>query len=99
MPIMNQSTKIYVAGHRGMVGSAIVRMIPKLNPPQINVDTLSELVRVAFSQRRKLMRHTLGKWLDEKSYQGDFDLQRRAQEVPVEEFIELALALDNVIRD
>jgi 16S rRNA (adenine1518-N6/adenine1519-N6)-dimethyltransferase len=81
------------------VDSAIVRMIPKLNPPQINVDTLSELVRVAFSQRRKLMRHTLGKWLDEKSYQGDFDLQRRAQEVPVEEFIELALALDNVIRD
>ena len=81
------------------VDSAIVRMIPKLNPPQINVDTLSELVRVAFSQRRKMMRHTLGKWLDEKSYQGDFDLQRRAQEVPVEEFIELALALDNVIRD
>ena len=27
MPIMNQSTKIYVAGHRGMVGSAIVRTL------------------------------------------------------------------------
>ncbi len=76
------------------VDSAIVRMIPRLNPPHLNLEMLSELVRVAFSQRRKLMRHTLGKWLDEKSYHGDFDLQRRAQEVPVEQYIELALALD-----
>ena len=60
---------------------------------------LSELVKVAFSQRRKLMRHTLGKWLDEKSYEGDFDLQRRAQEVPVAQYIELALALDAVKRN
>ncbi len=81
------------------VDSAIVRMIPKPNPPQLNVETLSELVKVAFSQRRKLMRHTLGKWLDEKSYEGDFDLQRRAQEVPVVQYIELALALDGVKRN
>ncbi|HMS26081.1 MAG TPA: 16S rRNA (adenine(1518)-N(6)/adenine(1519)-N(6))-dimethyltransferase RsmA [Burkholderiaceae bacterium] len=78
------------------VDSAIVRMIPKANPPQLNVQTLSELVRVAFSQRRKLMRHTLGKWLDDKLYQGDFDLHRRAQEVPVEHYIELALAVDTI---
>ncbi len=78
------------------VDSAIVRMIPKTNPSQINFQTLSELVRVAFSQRRKLMRHTLGKWLDEKLYQGDFDIQRRAQEVPVEQFVELALVLDKI---
>jgi 16S rRNA (adenine1518-N6/adenine1519-N6)-dimethyltransferase len=61
------------------------------------VNRLSELVQVAFSQRRKLMRHTLGKWLEEKKYSGNFDLQRRAQEVPVQEYIDLALAIELTI--
>ena len=39
--------------------------------------------RVAFSQRRKLLRHTLGRWLDARGRGGTFDLQRRAEEVPV----------------
>ena len=47
------------------------------------------LVQVAFSQRRKLLRHTLGHWLEEKGVAG-FDVQRRAQEVPVEEYLALA---------
>jgi 16S rRNA (adenine1518-N6/adenine1519-N6)-dimethyltransferase len=75
------------------VDSAIVSMLPRANPPIIDVNRLSELVQVAFSQRRKLMRHTLGKWLEEKKYSGNFDLQRRAQEVPVQEYIDLALAV------
>jgi 16S rRNA (adenine1518-N6/adenine1519-N6)-dimethyltransferase len=75
------------------VDSAIVSMLPRANPPVIDVNRLSELVQVAFSQRRKLMRHTLGKWLDEKKYSGNFDLQRRAQEVPVQEYIDLALSV------
>jgi 16S rRNA (adenine1518-N6/adenine1519-N6)-dimethyltransferase len=72
------------------VDSAIVRMIPHSAPPNVNIDQLSELVQVAFSQRRKLMRHTLGKWLELKNFNGHFDLQRRAQEVPVLEYIDLA---------
>ena len=75
------------------VDSAIVSMLPRTNPPVIDVNRLSELVQVAFSQRRKLMRHTLGKWLEEKKYAGNFDLQRRAQEVPVQEYIDLALSV------
>jgi 16S rRNA (adenine1518-N6/adenine1519-N6)-dimethyltransferase len=75
------------------VDSAIVSMLPRANPPIIDVNRLSELVQVAFSQRRKLMRHTLGKWLEEKKYSGNFDLQRRAQEVPVQEYIDLALSV------
>lgn len=75
------------------VDSAIVSMLPRANPPTIDVNRLSELVQVAFSQRRKLMRHTLGKWLEEKKYAGNFDLQRRAQEVPVQEYIDLALSV------
>ena len=72
------------------VDSAVVRMVPHATPPDVNIKILSELVQVAFSQRRKLMRHTLGKWLEEKAFSGNFDLQRRAQEVPVGQFIELA---------
>jgi 16S rRNA (adenine1518-N6/adenine1519-N6)-dimethyltransferase len=48
---------------------------------------------VAFSQRRKVLRSTLGKWLAEKGYAGEFDGSRRAEQVPVEEYIALALAL------
>ena len=54
---------------------------------------LAELVRVAFSQRRKLLRHTLGAWLQEKQFSGDFDVQRRAEEVPVDEYVALAQTL------
>jgi 16S rRNA (adenine1518-N6/adenine1519-N6)-dimethyltransferase len=51
---------------------------------------LQELVQVAFSQRRKLLRHTLGRWLDARGFAGDFDIQRRAEEVPVSEYLRLA---------
>jgi 16S rRNA (adenine1518-N6/adenine1519-N6)-dimethyltransferase len=50
-------------------------------------------VQAAFSQRRKLLRHTLGKWLEQKGYCGAFDLQRRAEEVPVPEYLALAVAV------
>lgn len=75
------------------VNSAIVRMRPLATPPQVNPKLLSELVQVAFSQRRKLLRHTLGPWLETRQFTGHFDLQRRAQEVPVAQYLELALEL------
>ena len=72
------------------VDSAIVRMVPHTAPAAVDVSLFSELVRVAFSQRRKLLRHSLGKWLDTRQFSGAFDLQRRAQEVSVAEFVALA---------
>jgi 16S rRNA (adenine1518-N6/adenine1519-N6)-dimethyltransferase len=75
------------------VDSAVVRMRPWAQPPQVNVKTLETLVQVAFSQRRKILRNTLGKWLEEKDFAGEFDLQRRAEEVPVAEFVALAQAV------
>jgi len=75
------------------VDSAVVRMRPLAQPPDVNVKTLETLVQVAFSQRRKILRNTLGKWLEEKNFAGEFDLQRRAEEVPVAEFIGLAQAV------
>ena len=75
------------------VDSAVVRMVPRDNPQSLDATLLSELVRVAFSQRRKLLRHTLGHWLQEKAPDSDFDLQRRAEEVPVAEYLALAASL------
>ena len=75
------------------VDSAVVRMVPLAQPPDVHFKTLENLVQVAFSQRRKILRNTLGKWLDEKGFAGQFDLQRRAEEVPVAEFVALAQAV------
>ncbi len=72
------------------VMSAVVRMVPLAAPAIVRFELLEELVQVAFSQRRKLLRHTLGKWLEARSFAGAFDLQRRAEEVPVAEFVALA---------
>ncbi len=72
------------------VNSAVVRMVPRPDPVLLKVQLLSEMVQVAFSQRRKLLRHTLGKWLLEKGFSGEFDVQRRAEEVPVAEYLALA---------
>ena len=72
------------------VDSAVVRMLPRADFAPLNVDHLSELVQVAFSQRRKILRHTLGRWLTEHGFSGEFDEQRRAEEVPVQEYIKLA---------
>ena len=75
------------------VDSAVVRMVPHNQPAALNRKTLETLVQVAFSQRRKLLRHTLGKWLEEKQFGGRFDVQRRAEEVPVDEYVALAQQL------
>jgi 16S rRNA (adenine1518-N6/adenine1519-N6)-dimethyltransferase len=72
------------------VDSAVVRMTPHAQPAPLPVTLLSELVQVAFSQRRKLLRHTLGKWLQERGVGSDFDVQRRAEEVTVADYVRLA---------
>ncbi len=75
------------------VDSAVVRMTPLAQPPSIDVKLLGELVASAFSQRRKLLRHSLGRWLEQRGSHSTFYLQRRAEEVPVAEFVALAVEL------
>ena len=75
------------------VDSAVVRMVPLAEPPSVDAARLGEIVQVAFSQRRKLLRHSLGKWLEQHGLAGDFDTQRRAEEVPVAEYVALAQAI------
>ena len=75
------------------VDSSVVRMLPWSEPAALDAALLEELVQVAFSQRRKLLRHTLGRWLEARAWGGEFDVQRRAEEVPVAEFVTLAQGL------
>jgi 16S rRNA (adenine1518-N6/adenine1519-N6)-dimethyltransferase len=75
------------------VDSAVVRMVPLTEPPAMDFRLYSELVQTAFSQRRKILRNTLGRWLEARDFTGDFDLQRRAEEVPVHEYVALAQAV------
>ena len=72
------------------VDSTVVRMRPLPLLAQAAPALLGEVVAVAFSQRRKLLRHTLGRWLDARGFGGDFDVQRRAEEVPVAQYVALA---------
>ena len=76
------------------VDSAVVRMtpLPATSVADIDVKRLGELVTVAFSQRRKILRHTLGRWIEAQGITLPFDLQRRAEEVPVTEYLALARA-------
>lgn len=72
------------------VTSAVVRMTPLAAPPAVDAALLSQIVAVSFSQRRKLLRHTLGRWLADAGHGAAIDLQRRAEEVTVDEYVALA---------
>ena len=65
----------------------------QLGQAELDVAKLEKVVQVAFSQRRKLLRHTLGRWLEEAEFAGQFDTQRRAEEVPVAEYVALTQAV------
>jgi 16S rRNA (adenine1518-N6/adenine1519-N6)-dimethyltransferase len=75
------------------VDSAVVRMVPLPADASVDAQRLSELVAVAFSQRRKLLRHTLGRWIEAQGLAVAFDLQRRAEEVSVAEYLALVQQL------
>ena len=72
------------------VDSAVVRMRPLPAPEGVDPKLLAEAVTAAFSQRRKILRHTLGRWMQQRGVEADVDLQRRAEEVPVAEYLDLA---------
>jgi 16S rRNA (adenine1518-N6/adenine1519-N6)-dimethyltransferase len=73
------------------VDSTVVRLVPRAEAAPVDPALFEEMVQVAFSQRRKLLRHTLGRWLETRGGDAEFDLQRRAEEVPVDQFVGLAL--------
>lgn len=76
------------------VNSAVVRMTPLAKVPAVDAQVLEAMVAVAFSQRRKILRHTLGRWMEDNGIDTPFDLQRRAEEVPVAEYLRIAQLKD-----
>jgi 16S rRNA (adenine1518-N6/adenine1519-N6)-dimethyltransferase len=76
------------------VDSAVVRMLPKLEPVAADPDLLSRLLAAAFGQRRKMLRGTLLPWL---AAQGIADSglppTARAEDIPVAEWVALAARL------
>jgi 16S rRNA (adenine1518-N6/adenine1519-N6)-dimethyltransferase len=75
------------------VDSAIIRMRPMAAPQDIAPHVLSRIVTTAFSQRRKILRGTLGPLLAAGGFTAPFDLQRRAEEVGVQEYLSVARQL------
>jgi len=75
------------------VNSTVVRLIPKPESEliAINEHRLSELVRTAFSQRRKMLRNTLKGVADENQLQQlGISSSARAEEVSVEDYVFLS---------
>ncbi|MDO4643480.1 MAG: 16S rRNA (adenine(1518)-N(6)/adenine(1519)-N(6))-dimethyltransferase RsmA [Cardiobacteriaceae bacterium] len=75
------------------VDSAIVRLIPRTSLAwQIDdLDTFADTVRLAFAQRRKMLRHTFGKWFDSAALAAiDIEPTARAETLDGAAFARLA---------
>jgi 16S rRNA (adenine1518-N6/adenine1519-N6)-dimethyltransferase len=77
------------------VDSAIVRLIPKHELLVKNINNFSELVKQAFSQRRKTLRNNLKPMVSDEVFKKlAIDPQRRAETLSVNEFVAIANALN-----
>ncbi|MEA1989699.1 MAG: 16S rRNA (adenine(1518)-N(6)/adenine(1519)-N(6))-dimethyltransferase RsmA [Pseudomonadota bacterium] len=75
------------------VESAIVRLLPYKQKPFVadNEDSFAELVKQAFSQKRKTLRNTLKGYLDVEQIEScGINPTARAETISVEKFVELA---------
>ena len=75
------------------VKSAIVRLVPHLQPPvEVNdLENLNRLVTQAFSQRRKTLRNSLSKLIDEDTIIAlDIDPALRAEAISLNDFAKLS---------
>ena len=86
------------------VESSVIRMVPRPRPLTAHTASLQALLAAGFSQRRKMLRNTLGRWL--QAHHPEFDLAaasrsepllqpfeettRRAEEIPVASWCALA---------
>jgi 16S rRNA (adenine1518-N6/adenine1519-N6)-dimethyltransferase len=76
------------------VNSAVVRMIPRkdFNLSDTQWHSLEQVVAAAFSQRRKMLRTNLQVFAERLSLT-ELELKARAQDIPVERYIEWAKVL------
>jgi 16S rRNA (adenine1518-N6/adenine1519-N6)-dimethyltransferase len=80
------------------VDSCVVALRPRQSSlnPAFSFDALSSLVATAFSHRRKMLRHTLGKLVPEDMLEKhQIRLSQRPEEISVNQYLALASALAN----
>jgi 16S rRNA (adenine1518-N6/adenine1519-N6)-dimethyltransferase len=77
------------------VTSAVVHIVPAVQPDGVQPKVLERLTEAAFGQRRKMLRSSLKQMPGaiEAAERLGLDTERRAETVSVEEWIELARAL------
>jgi len=77
------------------VTSAVVHIVPVEAPQGVDANVMPRLTEAAFGQRRKMLRSSLKAFAgaSEAAEQLGIDLQRRAETLSVEEFVQLARAL------
>jgi 16S rRNA (adenine1518-N6/adenine1519-N6)-dimethyltransferase len=73
------------------VDSAIVRMIPRAQPLQVDAARLEAVVQKAFSQRRKVIRNCVaGMFTEAQLVEAGIDPQARPEAVGMEQYVALA---------
>lgn len=77
------------------VNSAVVHLIPIQEPEKVDSKALDHIVRLAFGQKRKMLRQSL-KSINEGNLLSslDIDEKRRAETLTVDEFIKIANAIE-----
>lgn len=72
------------------VKSAVIRLVRKEPPPGVDYKTLLQLVKMAFNQRRKMLRNALQQLMPQWPDTIQPFLTKRAEELSVQDFIGLA---------
>jgi 16S rRNA (adenine1518-N6/adenine1519-N6)-dimethyltransferase len=77
------------------VDSAVIRMLPRIDPPAVRHGSLSTVLAAAFGQRRKMLRNTLIPWLGERGIAIDgLSPTDRPEDVDVGTYVRLAMRLE-----
>ncbi|MDQ8039033.1 MAG: 16S rRNA (adenine(1518)-N(6)/adenine(1519)-N(6))-dimethyltransferase RsmA [Rickettsiella sp.] len=75
------------------VDSAVIRLIPYKIPPWQADDPLlfAEIVRTAFSHRRKMLRNNLGKLINTKQFELlDIDTTKRPEQLSISDYVNIS---------
>jgi len=82
------------------VTSALVRLTPHTSPSPVSTDTLSTVVRQAFSQRRKTLRNSMKKLIDEDGLRAcSIDPTQRPEQIDLAGYRRMADFLTNELAD
>ena len=77
------------------VDSALLQLKRRKIPKPVNIDLFNQIVRKAFSQRRKMLRKTIGSNYESKIFtEVGIDPRSRPEELSVENWVNLANRMD-----